>query len=52
MNIFGFFRYLEFDCNKFRIKMVNEYWWRGGGGGVVYFYVIGINVKVSWILFF
>lgn len=47
MNIFGFFRYLEFDCNKFRIKMVNEYW-----GGVVYFYVIGINVKVSWILFF
>lgn len=49
MNISGFLRYSELDCNKFRIKMVNEY--RGGGGGVAHLYVTGTNVKVSWILF-
>lgn len=48
MNISGFLRYSELDCNKFRIKMVNEY---RGGGGVAHLYVTGTNVKVSWILF-
>lgn len=47
MNISGFLRYSELDCNKFRIKMVNEY----RGGGVAHLYVTGTNVKVSWILF-
>lgn len=49
MNISGFLRYSELDCNKFRIKMVNEYRWRGGG--VAHLYVTGTNVKASWILF-
>lgn len=48
-SISGFFRYPELDCNKFRIKMVNEY--REGGRGVAHLYVTGTNVKVSWILF-
>lgn len=47
MNISGFLRYSELDCNKFRIKMVNEY----RGGGVAHLYVTGTNVKASWILF-